>query len=85
MANNRVQFQHGMQMPKLQRHSGTEPQCADALKLARWPVGPLARWPDGPLARWLSLPALQTAPITRSPGMAPASSSSATAVAIKPR
>jgi hypothetical protein len=77
MANNRVQFQHGMQMPKLQRHSGTEPQCADALKLARWPVGPLARW--------LSLPALQTAPITRSPGMAPASSSSATAVAIKPR
>lgn len=39
MAQNRVQFQPGMSIPEFQRRFGTEPQCAQALKLARWPDG----------------------------------------------
>ena len=39
MAQNRVQFQRGMSIPEFQRRFGTEPQCAEALKLARWPDG----------------------------------------------
>ncbi len=39
MAFNRIQFQHGMSIPEFLRSFGTEAQCAEALKQARWPQG----------------------------------------------
>lgn len=39
MASNRIQFQHGMSLPEFLRSFGTEAQCAEAVKCARWPGG----------------------------------------------
>ena len=37
MAFNRIQFQPGMSIPEFLRSFGTEAQCAEAVKAARWP------------------------------------------------
>lgn len=37
MAFNRIQFQPGMSIPEFLRTFGTEGQCAEAVKAARWP------------------------------------------------
>jgi transposase-like protein len=37
MAMNRIQFQHGMSIPEFLRRFGTEAQCFEALRAARWP------------------------------------------------
>lgn len=39
MANQQIQFQHGMSIPEFLRSFGTEAQCAEAVKQARWPAG----------------------------------------------
>lgn len=39
MTFNRIQFQHGMSIPEFLRSFGTEAQCAEAVKAARWPNG----------------------------------------------
>lgn len=39
MAFNRIQFQHGMSISEFLRSFGTEAQCAEAIKQARWPDG----------------------------------------------
>ena len=39
MAFNQIQFQHGMSIPEFVRSFGTEAQCAEAIKAARWPEG----------------------------------------------
>ena len=39
MASNRIQFQHGMSFPEFIGSFGTEAQCAEAVKAARWPEG----------------------------------------------
>jgi len=39
MAFNRIQFQPGMSIPEFLRSFGTEAQCAEAVKAARWPSG----------------------------------------------
>ena len=39
MVNQQIQFQPGMSMPEFLRRFGTEAQCAEAVKLARWPDG----------------------------------------------
>lgn len=39
MAFNPIQFQPGMSIPEFLRSFGTEAQCAEALKAARWPGG----------------------------------------------
>ena len=39
MAFNLIQFQHGMSLPEFSEHFGTEDQCAQAIKAARWPNG----------------------------------------------
>jgi hypothetical protein len=39
MASNRIQFQHGMSLPEFASSFGTEAQCAQAVKVARWPDG----------------------------------------------
>ena len=39
MAFNRIQFQHGMSIPEFLRCFGSEPQCWQALRVARWPEG----------------------------------------------
>jgi hypothetical protein len=39
MPMNRVQFQHGMSLPEFLRSFGTEEQCEQAVKIARWPDG----------------------------------------------
>lgn len=39
MAFNRIQFQPGMSIPEFLRSFGTEAQCAEAVKVARWPSG----------------------------------------------
>lgn len=39
MSANRIQFQPGMSIPEFLRRFGTEAQCAQALKAARWPDG----------------------------------------------
>jgi transposase-like protein len=39
MASNRIQFQQGMSQPEFNRCFGTEAQCIEALKAARWPEG----------------------------------------------
>jgi hypothetical protein len=39
MASNRIQFQPGMSLPQFLRRFGTEAQCAEAVKAARWPNG----------------------------------------------
>ena len=39
MAFNRIQFQPGMSIPEVLRSFGTEAQCAEAVKAARWPDG----------------------------------------------
>ena len=39
MANQQIQFQPGMSIPELLRCFGTEAQCAEAVKAARWPGG----------------------------------------------
>ena len=39
MANQQIQFQPGMSIPEFPRRFGTEAQCAEAVKLARWPDG----------------------------------------------
>ena len=36
---NRIQFQHGMSIAEFICSFGTEAQCAEAVKLARWPKG----------------------------------------------
>jgi transposase-like protein len=36
---NRIQFQPGMSLPEFLSCFGTEAQCAEALKAARWPTG----------------------------------------------
>jgi len=39
MANQQIQFQPGMSIPEFLRLFGTEAQCVEAVKLARWPDG----------------------------------------------
>ena len=39
MAFNQIQFQHGMSIPEFLHSFGTEAQCAEAVKQARWPGG----------------------------------------------
>ena len=39
MSSHKIQFQRGMSIPEFLRHFGTEAQCAEALKRARWPKG----------------------------------------------
>ena len=39
MAFNRIQFQHGMSIPEFLHSFGTEAQCAEAVKQARWSNG----------------------------------------------
>lgn len=39
MTFNRIQFQPGMSIPEFIRSFGTEEQCAEAVKQARWPGG----------------------------------------------
>lgn len=39
MAFNQIQFQHGMSIPEFLHSFGTEAQCAEAVKQARWPDG----------------------------------------------
>lgn len=39
MAYNRIQFQQGMSIPEFLGVFGTEAQCAEAVKCARWPEG----------------------------------------------
>lgn len=39
MVMNRIQFQHGMSLPEFMRSFGTEQQCAQAVRTARWPDG----------------------------------------------
>ena len=39
MAMNRIQFQHGLSLPEFLRDFGTESQCAEAVRQARWPLG----------------------------------------------
>lgn len=39
MPMNRVQFQHGLSLPAFLRRFGSEQQCAEALRVARWPAG----------------------------------------------
>jgi hypothetical protein len=36
---NRIQFQQGMSLPEFMASFGTEEQCAEAVKQARWPQG----------------------------------------------
>lgn len=39
MAMNRIQFQQGMSLPEFMSSFGTEEQCVEAVRLARWPEG----------------------------------------------
>ena len=39
MTFNTIQFQHGMSIPEFLGYFGTEAQCAEAVKVARWPEG----------------------------------------------
>jgi hypothetical protein len=39
MAFNQIQFQHGMSIPEFLRSFGTEAQCIEGVKAARWPNG----------------------------------------------
>lgn len=39
MAMNRIQFQHGLSLPDFLRSFGSQAQCAEALRVARWPEG----------------------------------------------
>lgn len=39
MAYQEIQFQPGMSIPEFLRCFGTEAQCAEAVKVARWPGG----------------------------------------------
>ena len=39
MAFNPIQFQHGMSLPEFMDRFSTADQCAQAVKLARWPDG----------------------------------------------
>jgi transposase-like protein len=39
MANQQIQFQSGMSIPEFLSHFGTEAQCAEVVRLARWPEG----------------------------------------------
>ena len=39
MAYNLIQFQHGMSIPDFLARFGTEVQCTEAVRLARWPNG----------------------------------------------
>ena len=39
MSSHRIQFQHGMSITEFLNHFGTEAQCAEAIKAARWPDG----------------------------------------------
>ncbi len=39
MAMNPIQFQRGMSLPEFHRSFGSEAQCAEALRAARWPQG----------------------------------------------
>ena len=39
MANQQIQFQPGMSIPEFLSRFGTEAQCVEAVKLARWPDG----------------------------------------------
>ena len=44
MAYNLIQFQHGMSIPDFLARFGTEVQCAEAVRLARWPSGFRCPW-----------------------------------------
>lgn len=39
MSSHRIQFQHGMSIPEFLSNFGSEAQCAEAIKSARWPEG----------------------------------------------
>ena len=39
MSMNRIQFQHGLSLPRFLADYGTEVQCAQALERTRWPEG----------------------------------------------
>lgn len=39
MAMNHIQFQHGMSLPEFLASFGTQAQCAEAVRRARWPDG----------------------------------------------
>jgi len=39
MSSHRIQFQHGMSIPEFLSSFGSEAQCAEAIKSARWPDG----------------------------------------------
>ena len=39
MAINRIQFQPGMSLAEFLNRFGTEAQCAEAIRQARWPEG----------------------------------------------
>jgi hypothetical protein len=39
MTFNQIQFQHGMSIPEFLQRFGTEAQCAEVVKAARWPGG----------------------------------------------
>ena len=43
MSSHKIQFQPGMSIPEFLRHFGTEAQCAEAMKRARWPRASAAR------------------------------------------
>ena len=47
MSSHKIQFQLGMSIPEFLRHFGTEAQCVEALKRARWPDGFRCRRCDG--------------------------------------
>lgn len=39
MSSHQIQFQPGMSIPEFLSHFGTEAQCAEAIRVARWPNG----------------------------------------------
>ena len=39
MANQWIQFQHGLSLPEFLKAFGTQAQCEEALRRARWPMG----------------------------------------------
>ena len=41
MTTNHIQFQPGMSIPEFLASFGTEAQCAEAVRQARWPQGSL--------------------------------------------
>jgi len=39
MSSHQIQFQTGMSIPEFLNHFGTEAQCAEAIRVSRWPDG----------------------------------------------